>query len=166
MSLPVYQHINLKSASLADINNLLTPDLNSKHPVVMNLKALDLDDQREVIGVIENYFYSNNLSFKFPYPIYLISDHEVSISKISLIKDPQELPKFYSARDGKINVKESHLIGKNKLLQQEINNSDSSVNLKDLENYANAHRMIYEMERERGFYRSILNRLMKVSKNG
>ncbi len=166
MSLPVYQHVNLKTASLEDLGHMLHADLNLKHPVVINLKSLDLDQQREMIGLIENYFSSNNLSYKFPYPIYLVSDHEASISKVPLVNDTKELPKFYTQRESKMNVKESHLAGKNKLLQQEVRNCDTSANVSDIENYGYSHRVIFEVEQERKFYRSILNRLMKAKKNG
>ena len=164
MSLPVYQHINLKTGSLDELNAILNQELNLKHPVTIGLKALDLDQQRELIGLIENYFVSHNLSFKFPYPVYLISDHEASITKVPLVKRPEELPKFYTQRDSKMNVKESHLAGKNKLLQQEVRNSDASSNTKDALNYGESHRMIYELEQERKFYRLILNRLVKGKK--
>lgn len=166
MSLPIYQHINVKTASLEDMNNLLNPDMNLKHPVVLNLKALDLDLQRETIGLVENYFFSHNLSFKFPYPIYILSDHEPSIARVPLVRTPQELPKFFSQRETKMNVKESHLAGRNKLLQQEVKNSDTSVNLQELAHYGDSHKKIFELEEERSFYRSILNRLMKGTKNG
>ncbi len=145
---------------------MLHPDINLKHPVVINLKALDLDQQREMIGLIENYFSSNNISFKFPYPIYLVSDHEISITKVPLVHDPIELPKFYTQRESKMNVKETHLAGKNKLLQQEVKNCDASANLSDIENYGYSHRVIYELKQERKFYRSILNKLLKARKNG
>ena len=166
MNLPVYQHINLKSAALEDLGHLLHADMNLKHPVAINLKALDSDGQREVIGLIENFFVSSNLSFKFPYPVYVISDHELSISKVPIVHDPKELPKFFVQRESKMNVKESHLAGKNKLLQQEVKNSDSSSNVKDIEEYGYSHRMIFELEEERKFYRNILNRIVKVKKNG
>ncbi len=166
MSLPVYQLFNIKSASIEELKNVLSPDMNLKHPVAFNLKNLDLEGQREAIGYIENYFYSNNLTFKFPYPLYLISDHEDSISRIPLVKEQSLLPKFYSQRDTKMNVKESHVIGKNKLLQLEIKNSDASAVQQDLENYAVSHRIIQNLEKERNFYLFILNRLSKVSKNG
>jgi hypothetical protein len=166
MSLPVYQHISIKSASLEDLGNMLHPDINLKHPVVFNLKSLDLDQQREMIGLIENYFSSNNISFKFPYPIYLVSDHEISITKVPLVHESNELPKFYTQRESKMNVKETHLAGKNKLLQQEVKNCDASANLSDIENYGYSHRVIYELEQERKFYRSILNKLLKARKNG
>lgn len=163
MSLPVYQHLNLASASLDYLSNILNPELNLKHPVSMNLKNLDLDDQREVIGLIENYFVSNNLSFKFPYPVYVISDHEKSISKMPMVNDIKELPRFYVQKESRMNVKEAHLAGKNKLLQQEIKNTDTSSNIKDIETYGEAHRIIYEQDIERKTYRAILNQLLKAS---
>jgi hypothetical protein len=166
MNLPVYQHINLKSASLEDLGHLLHQDLNLKQPIVINLKNLDIDQQREVIGLIENYYAGQNISFNYPYPVYLLSHHEPSITKIALIQDLQELPKFYTQRESKMNVKESHLAGKNRLLQQEVKNSDASANISNMQNYGDAHRIIYELEKERTFYRSILNRLVKVSKDG
>lgn len=166
MSLPVYQQFNIKSSSVEEMKSLFTPDINLKHPVVFNLKGMELEEQREAIGYIENYFYSNNLTFKFPYPVYLVSDHEDSITRIPIVKEQGLLPKFYSQRDTKMNVKESHVIGKNKLLQQEIKNSDASSIEQDLENYAAPHKIIQNLEKERNFYRFILNRLTKVSKNG
>lgn len=166
MSLPVYQQFNVKSASIEDIKNILSPDINLKHPVAINLKALTLEDQQEAIGLIENYFYSNDLTFKFPYPVYLISDHEDSITRIPLVKEQSNLPKFYAQRDSKMNVKESHVVGKNKLLQLEIKNSDASAIQQAIEHYADPHKIIQSLEKERNFYRFILNRLAKVSKNG
>ncbi len=166
MSLPVYQHINLKSSSLEELGNLLHPDMNLKHPVVFNLKTLDLDGQRDIIGLIENYFMSQNLSYKFPYPIYVLSDHEESITKIPLVQDLQKLPKFFTQRETKMNVRETHLASKNKLLQQEVKNNDASANKTNIDNYGDSHRTIFELEHERKFYRGILNQLMKAHKDG
>lgn len=164
MSLPVYQNITIKSTSLEDLNSILHADMNLKHPVVINLKNLDLDQQREFIGLIENFYVSANLSYKFPYPVYILSDHEPSISQMPIIQEPAKLPKFYGQRDSKMNVKESHLAGKNKLLQQEVKNCDASSNRFELQNFGENHRIIYELERERNFYRSIMNQIMKADK--
>lgn len=166
MSLPIYQTIPLKSTSLEDLNNILKSELNLRHPVVINLKALDLDQQRDFIGLIENYFVTHNLSYKFPYPIFIVSNHEKSITNLPLVNSSDELPKFFSARDTKMNVKESHLAGKNKLLQLEVRNSDPSTNEQIIENYAESHRKIFELETERRFYRTILNRMLKAKTNG
>lgn len=166
MSLPVYQHINLKSGSIEELGNLLHPDMNLKHPVVFNMKTLDLDSQRDSIGMIENFFVSQNLSFKYPYPVYVLSDHEESITKLPLVQDLQKLPKFFGQRESKMNVRETHLASKNKLLQQEVKNNDALANSENIENYGDSHRIIFELEKERKFYRGILNGLIKAQKDG
>jgi hypothetical protein len=81
-----------------------------------------------------------------------------------LFRETTQLPKFYSQREAKMNVKETHLAGKNKLLQQEVKNNDASSNLADLTSYGESHKVIFELEKERKIYRSILNGLMKVKK--
>lgn len=166
MSLPVYEHINLKSDSLEDLGKILIPEINLKHPIVINLLELDLDQQRETIGLIENFFVSNNISFRFPYPLYILSHHELSITNVSLVHSLSELPKFFSQRETKMNVKEAHLAGKNKLLQQEVINNDVLANSENLIKYSEAHRAIYETEQERIFYHSLLNNLIRGNKDG
>lgn len=162
MSLPIYQTITLKSASLEDLGHILAAELNLKHPLVFNLKNLDFDAQRELIGLIENYFVSHNLSYSFPYPIYLVSDHEASISEMALVKRIEDLPKFFSQKETKMNLKESHLAGRNKLLQLEVRNSDAAANTNELHLYGKTHRQIYELEIERQFLKNILNKLNKA----
>ena len=166
MSLPIYQHINVRSAQLEDLKNFLHREMNLKHPVVINLKHLEFDQQREMIGLIENFFQTNNLSYKFPYPIYIVTDHERTITNMPAVKSTEELPKFFGQKESKMNVKESHLIGRNRLLQQEIKNADTEVIQTNIEKYGSIHRQVYEMEKERLFYRSILNRMVKAAKNG
>ena len=166
MSLPNYHTINLKSSELDELKQFLETDLNLKRPVVFNLKALTFDQQREVIGLTENFFTSNNISFKFPYPIYLVTDHEASITQMSLVNNVEHLPKFFTQKESKMNVKESHVLGKNKLLQQELKNNDAQQSHLELTTYGQFHRKIYELEEERLFLRSILNRLSQAKKNG
>jgi hypothetical protein len=166
MNLPSYHNYNLRTASFEELNSLLTPEINLKHPVVINMKGLDQDQQRELIGLIENYFVTHNISFKFPYPVYIMTEHEGSISNLPLVRNPQELPRFFIPREGKMNVKETHLAGKNKLLQQEIRNADSELSEESLKAYARSHREIFELEEEILFYRSLMNKLIKAKING
>ncbi len=166
MTLPTYQHLTLKTSSLEELESILDTGMNLRHPVVFNLKALTLDQQRETIGLVENFFVSNNVSFRFPYSIYVVSDHEPSISRLSIIDDLARLPKFFSPRDSKINVKETQLAARNKLLQQEVKNTDASSSAAELDFFSEAHRKVYELEQERTFYHSILNSLMKGHRHG
>ncbi len=166
MSLPIYQHINVRTIQLEDLKNFLHREMNLRHPVALNLKHLDLDQQREMIGLVENFFSTNNYSYKFPYPVYIVSDHERAISQMPVINSVDQLPKFFSQKESKMNVKESHVIGRNKLLQLEIKNADAETVQAHVVQYGKIHRQVFELEKERLFYRLILNRLVKAKKNG
>ncbi len=161
MNLPIYQHINIRSQVFEDLNSILTAEMNIRHPVVFNLRSLDIDLQREFIGLIENYFTTQNVSFTFPYPMYLVTDHDPSISEMPVINTVEELPQFYNQKEGKMNVKETHLIAKNKLQQQEIRNSDPRTTDESLEHYGHIHRKIFKLDQERNFYRHLLDHLTK-----
>lgn len=165
MSLPVYHHVHFKTDSSEEVLHKLSLDMNTKNPVVIHLEALDREQQRECVGLIENFFYSANVSFDYPYPIYLVSELESSITGMSLVKTQAELPKFFIQKEGRMNVKETHLALKNRLLHLEIKNVDPSVLKSEITNYAETHRIIFEMESEGKFYRHILTSL-KGKKRG
>lgn len=166
MSLPVYQVIQVKSSSLEELNDLLKKDMNLRNPVALNLLPLDVDAQREFIGLIENYFVSENISFKFPYAIYLISIHEPSISLMPVVTQLSKLPKFFQQKETRMNLKESHLADRNRLLQQEVANADSSLHQNEVKSYAQFHRTIYELQKERDFCADILSKISKVKTDG
>lgn len=166
MQLPVYQTITLQAISQSELQHLLSAEINLRHPVILDLKALTLEEQRELIGHIENFFVTSAVSYKFPYPVYVLTDHESTISGLSLIKSTDVLPKFYFQKEGKINVKESQLLVKNRLLQQEVRNGDSISNETEIKVYGKIHRQLAHLEEERVFYRSLLNRLNKGRQNG
>lgn len=166
MSLPIYQTINVRTIQLDDLKHFLHKEMNLKHPVALNLKHLDLDQQREMVGLIENFFETNNLSYKYPYPVYLIMDHERTITQMPAVRAQEELPRFFTQKESKMNVKETQLLGRNRLLQQEVQNADAQGIQGNIHHYGNVHRQVYELEKERLFYRSILNKLMKAKKNG
>ncbi|HLW57418.1 MAG TPA: hypothetical protein VKY27_08540 [Bacteriovoracaceae bacterium] len=165
MSLPFYHIYTPRSSSYEDLDQILHEQMNLKHPVVISLKNLEFNVQREFIGLIENYFSSKNLNFNFPYPVYVLTDHESSISNLPLIAELEELPIFYKKKEGKMNVKESHLLSKNKLLQQEIHNTDSKQSYEALENFGRMHRIIFDLETERLILKELMTKIQKV-KNG
>lgn len=166
MSLPVYQTINIRSAALEDLQGILSGDLNLKYPLVLNMKTLTVDEQRELIGLIENHFVMSGISYKFPYPVYVVTDHESTISGLPLVRTQEELPRFFQQKEGKINLKEQHLIARNKLLQQEVRNGDNVANETEIKVFGKIHRHIFLQEEERLFYRTLLNKLTKAKRNG
>ena len=125
MSLPIYKQIDVLPDKVEEFHHLLHKDMNLKSPVVINLKKLNLNQQRECMGIIENFYMTHQLSYQYPYPVYLATDHEKTMTEMPSIKDLKNLPKFFQHKDVKLNVKESHLAHKNHLIQIEISNTDS-----------------------------------------
>jgi hypothetical protein len=164
MELPKYKNILITDFDTTVIDHFLKKEMNLHSPIAIDIKKINLEQQRELIGLIENYFFQQNSSYLFPYPIYLISDHDQTMTRMPLVKNTSELPRFFSHKETKINIKESSVLDKNKLLQIEIFNADFQQNNLELESYAQKHKEINKLEAERSFYRSLLNKLTKRKK--
>jgi len=163
MSFPIYKIIKIQDNYFDQLHSIIFENTNQSRPVVFDTLSLDIDQQREFIGLIENYYLSNEISFKFPYPIYVISLHENAISKIGLIKSVKNLPGFFKDRELKLNVKESGALSKNSMLQIEIKNVDGTQFESYLKTYSQFHKEIYDLEMERKNYLDVLNRLKRKS---
>ena len=159
MNLPIYQIIHVKSAQLEDVVDLLDRDMNLRRPVALLLKSLSPDEQREVIGLVENWFETHNVSWHFPYPVFCVADHGDAIAHMSVVAELSELPRFYQQKDVKVTVKETQVLERNRLLQQEITNAGPHVMADVGREYGSAHRWVWELARETDFYQSLLRRL-------
>jgi len=160
MSLPTYQIIQLKNSSTEEIEKYLTPDMNLRNPVVFDLKQMRPEDQLEAVGIIQNFFYSQNIPHQFPYGVYLLSHLDKTVARLMIVSQSEELPSFFNTRKSKINMKESHLADKNKILQQDIMNSGLQKVEEDLQLFNQQHRDIFNLEKERKFYHQILKEIL------
>jgi hypothetical protein len=159
MNLPIYQLIHFKSADLEELTLHLNEDMNLRRPVALVLKALSLDQQREVIGLVENWFETHEASWRYPYPIFFVSDFSEAIGHMPVVSAVAALPKFYTQKDVKVTVKESQVLDKNRLLQQEIKNADTHSMAQVIENYGINHKKIWYLVREGDFLARVLERL-------
>jgi hypothetical protein len=160
MGLAFYQFHIFTNDFKQELNGILTTDLNLGNPQVIDLRKLSNDEQRIATVMVEDYFSTHNLSLHFPYPIYVLSELTEKFN-VTTLKRESDLPRFFSKRPGKMNVKETHLSDKNALLQREIKNSDNLNNTINLKNFSYYHHRIFIGERERYFYELILKRLNK-----
>ncbi len=167
MNLPIYQIVPIKTNALEELDSLLFEGMNLTRPVAFDLKSLSPDDQREMIGLIENWFETHQASWRFPYPVYFIADFSEAIGHIPVVTSARELPKFFNQKDTKISVKESQVLDHNRLLQQEIKNTDAQKLKAAISEYGVQHKKIFFLAQEAKFYESLLSKLKKkVASNG
>lgn len=164
MNLPIYQIINVKNADLIEIAKLLHEDINLRRPVAFVVKTLTLDEQREVIGVIGNWFDTHSASWRYPYPVFFVSDLAEAVGFIPIVAEIAILPKFYNQKDTKVTVKESQVLDRNRLLQQEIKNADPHQMAEVVREYGINHKKIWYLVKEGAFYSDLLNRLRAKEK--
>jgi hypothetical protein len=164
MNLPIYQIITVKNANLIEIAKLLHEDMNLRRPVAFNVKSLSLDEQRDVIGVVGNWFDTHQASWRFPYPVYFVSDLAEGVGYIPIVSEISALPKFYNQKDNKVTVKESQVLDRNRLLQQEIKNADPHQMAEVVREFGINHKKIWYLVQEGVFYSELIKRLRAKEK--
>lgn len=161
MSLPVYKYLKFTFFSPEELEEVICEDFNLRSPIVLDILEIQEQDQIEFIRFVENYFTKRNESFLFPYPIYFLSRIDCSLTKIPILKEKKQLPRFFSKKESRMNVKESGLADRNKLIQLEIKNSDPNFYIQEIKNFGETHRAIFRQEKERVFYRKLLSQLFQ-----
>lgn len=163
MKLPVLKKMTLQDLESAKkfIQNVHA-DINIRCPILIEIETLSMDDQKKFLSLFSTKVNEDHkLSLIFPYPIYIKSQLKQNDSALLIIQEESDLPKFFLKKEGKINLKESQILMKNKLLQQEIQNADLSQVKEKIKSYANDHKKIFQLEVERMSYINILANLKK-----
>lgn len=166
MNLPIYQIINVRSSQIDDVMAVMHDDINLHRPVALVVKHLDRDQQREVIGLVSNWYAEGRSSPRFPYPIYIVAELAEAVGHIPVVSELAELPKFFSQKEAQTNVKESQIIKRTHLLQQEIRNTDPLVAESTFNRYALNHKKLWFLVSEGDFYEELLTRMKKKAARG
>ncbi len=161
MNLPIYQLVTIESEQLEHVTAALKPDMNLRAPVALVIKHLGPDQQREVIGLVENWFSEGRVSWRFPYPVYLVADHGEALGVVPVVPDVQALPRFFHQKEGKTTVREAEVSRGNRLLQQQIQNTDPRQVDAALARYGEQHRELWGLAQEAAFYQGLIDRLKK-----
>ena len=157
----MYKFVKIRNTSAEEIRKNLTIDINLKQPVVFDLRELNFEISQDFITTINYFFKSKGISFKYPYPLYIISNYDYENSEITIFQNEKDLPRFFSKKNSKTNLRESQLVSKTRLLQQEIKNSDPTSYELRIKNFSKKHKIIFQLEIERQNYQKIITELLK-----
>jgi hypothetical protein len=160
MILANYQIITIKNNDLLQISELLNHDINLRRPIAFKLTDMTLDDQREVIGIIENWFDTEKVSWKFPYPTYFISDIGASLGQIPIVKTHKDLPRLFQFKESRLHVRETQLLEKNYLIQQQIKNFNSDETDGLIKKYADGHKTLRRLQFESEYCILLMKKLI------
>jgi hypothetical protein len=162
MTFPVYQKNSIRINQEADLDRLITKEINLYNPVIVEFETTSKEEETKLIHLLQKHLEQLNLNPRFPYAIYVITQIEIEIP-LSFVcqRSKGEIPKFFTQKDARLNLKESHLMDKIRLLQQESGNCSSLENMNSLQRYAKSHRLIHVLDQERLAYKNLLRRLKR-----
>ena len=165
MAFPVYPKNSLKISSDSDLGLLINNEINLRFPVIIEFISSSQEEDTKLIQHLQKRLNDLNVNPGFPYPIYAITTSEPDQTiTFTCLRSKNEIPKFFLQKDGRLNLKESNLLDKIKLLQQETFNCSSVENMKIIKKYAYSHRLINSLDQERTSYLNLLKRLKKSGK--
>jgi len=161
MALPFYKFITILENDLSNFEIILKNESNRKHPLVFDTSELDPENQRKIIGHIEDFYSKQNKSHRFPYPIYILTILSRNSSNLSLISSIKQLPHFYHFQNLKCSEAEKKMLKANDLIQQEIINTDTQDVERNLKLFSRSHKRIALLEAERNCYQTLLKKIAR-----
>lgn len=158
MAIPVYQYIELKRHTPQSIEKQLSGIDHSEAPIVLDLTQLH-EHQLDALKTIEDFFAQNDFPF-FPYSVYILSDYKGYTGPLFVVKEKKHLPQFFFKKNKILANKETSLLHKIELKQENFRNLLPSEYLESLLVYSSGHK---EISRKQHFqtYLETINKGLK-----
>lgn len=158
MKFPIYNEINIKDDKEQNFS-LITLKLDNKSaPLVFNITALE-KSQARFLNLIEQFIIQKDLSPSFPYPIYVISDHENYKGNLRLIQSREHLPDFFKVSDRKPVNKEESIIKKNNMVCDKVSNFNHQESTYKILKFSEKHKKMYMQSFEGDFLEQLLKNI-------
>lgn len=141
MAPPIVKQIELLSETLANIIQFLDEQSFNERPHVISLQKFP-EKQIELVQVLDDYFIDKS----FIYPVYILSQVTDYPTRLTLIQELSEVPRYYKQKSKQLNIKENLVFSKIKLKQNQLTNINMLEIKPILDQYAYDHKIIYEKE--------------------
>lgn len=158
MLLPIYQEIELLNAEESELDNIFQGKFYGNCPLVFDITKFGTG-QTKIIRNFEVYLNKHNLSSKFPYALYFISDIENYRGTLNIMASKNHLPRFFNQRNKKPSGKESQILNKVHLKREKIKSVANAQSEYKLKQFAKYHKILFRESFEGHFLESILKEL-------
>lgn len=156
MAIPSYKKIHLKSETITEVKNQLSVLNFSQSPHIIIIEHLE--NQKLAIENLEFFLKGTRINFDV-YPLYILTNLSDTPSKLNLIKELNQAPKFYYQKVKLLNVKENKLLTKIELKQRNLNALRYSDYKMHLKSYAEDHKKLAVLCNEGHFLDDLWNQL-------
>ena len=164
MKTPILEEFKLKSIDKVEIKANLKHYRVGHKPVYLDASRLKRDRLIKLLGLLSNVMEEENLSPKFPYPFYIISDIEDIWTKFPIFKSIEELPSYYQFEATRPTTKEQKILDFIDISASNIRNEDVQLCLDEFSRTISSQRIIKSLAKEGSKLEKILKILEEEAK--
>lgn len=157
MKTPILEEFKLKAIDKVEIKANVKHYRVGHQPVYLDASRLDRNRLIKLLGLLSNVLEEENLSPKFPYPFYIISEIEDVWTKFPIFKSIEDLPKYYQFEPTRPTTKEQKILDFIDISASNIRNEDVQLCLDEFTRTISSQRIIKSLAKE-------ANKLEKVLK--
>ncbi|MFN8369913.1 MAG: hypothetical protein U0T83_04710 [Bacteriovoracaceae bacterium] len=152
--------IKISNTNLQNMEPVLKPlELGKASYAFIFDKAIGIKDFISVVTLLEEHLTKLKINPRFPYPIYLVSDYDLSDCSFFIIKQIKDIPKYFLEMPGRPGSKELQTIKKLNILRNKIINSDINEKQKLLKNFSFKNKKLFNILKEIDFYEEITKKI-------
>lgn len=148
MKTPILEEFKLKSIDKAEI------EINVKHykvghqPLYIDASRLERDRLINLLGLLSNVFEEENLSPKFPYPFYIITDLEDIWTRFPILRSLEDLPDYFQFEATRPTTKEQKILDFIDISASNIRNEDVQLCLDEFGRTISSQRILKSLAKE------------------
>lgn len=163
MKVPSIEELKLEGLDLTDLITQLKKRVGSG-PYFIKLNTKSYNETARIIDNLTKALSALHIDPHFPYPIYIISEHDIILSPFSIFKHEDELPRFFKVKSMRLKSKELSLLQKSTILAKRVSNHRIEDISNDLNIAINNQRALRDLVKENCYYEDLVKTLEKGKK--
>ena len=139
----------------AEFNRLLDGRPFNRRPVVIYFDKNEPSPHHK-LQMIEDYLQQQKISPQFPYPVYVVSEQDISSERVRVIRDESEIPKYFQVLKENLKPSESLDFHKINMLTTKISNAPIAERLQLIVETRAETKKLFMISREAQYYEDLL----------
>jgi len=155
MRIPIYQELILRNENQAELVNILEVNKVGHVPCYFLTHLIADSKLPHLLSELEKAMNQIAISPRFPYPIYIISEHLDHHSFFPTAKSVEDLPKHFFKKVKRPGVKESQILMRNTVLLNKLINQPCEEKMTQITMWREGQKKLATITKELFFYQTI-----------
>lgn len=160
MKVPSIEELKFESYELTELITQVKKKVGTG-PYFIRLSGKSYNETANIIDGLTKAFSALHIDPHFPYPIYIISEHDIILSPFSIFQKDEDLPRFFKIKSMRLKSKELSLLQKSIIMAKRVSNHRIEGINDDLNVPVNNQRALRDLVKENSYYEDLLQTLEK-----